>query len=328
MKNVLITGADGFIGSHLTESLIKSGYNVRAFCYYNSFNSYGWLDDISPELKGQIDFCLGDIRDFQNVKNAVKSCDTIIHLAALISIPYSYNNPLSFLETNVTGTYNILQAALEHNVSHTVTTSTSEVYGTAISVPINESHPIQPQSPYAASKVSADALALSYQKSYDLPVSVARPFNTFGPRQSTRAVIPTIITQILKGNKEISLGNLKPTRDFLYIDDTVHALHTIAENKTLKGEAYNIAGNDEISIGSVANTIISKFNQKIKVSEDLQRLRPENSEVYRLYGDASKLKAKTNWKPKVSFDDGISKTIAWFSKTDNLKRYLDTDYTI
>ncbi|NAS29815.1 SDR family NAD(P)-dependent oxidoreductase [Flavobacteriaceae bacterium R38] len=328
MKKVLITGADGFIGSHLVEEMIQYGYNVRAFCFYNSFNSYGWLDTLKPEIKNQIDFYLGDVRDYQSVKNAVKDCDTIIHLAALISIPYSYQAPDSFIKTNITGTLNVLQAALENELDNIVVASTSEIYGTAMSVPIEEIHPVQPQSPYAASKVGADALAMSYHRSYGLNVSIARPFNTFGPRQSTRAIIPTIITQLLEGKEDIFLGSLVPTRDFLYVKDTAKALIAIAKQHDIGGEVFNICSGNEISISDLSEVLIKKINPNASVSEDKQRLRPEKSEVFRLIGDASKLTAKTLWKPEYSFENALQNTIDWFSISENLEKYQADRYTI
>jgi len=328
MKKILVTGADGFIGSHLVEEMVNLGYEVNAFCFYNSFNSYGWLDTLKPEIRNQIDFYLGDIRDYQSVKNAVRDCDTIIHLAALISIPYSYQVPDSFVKTNISGTFNILQAALECNIDRVVVTSTSEVYGTAIQVPINETHPIQPQSPYAASKVGADALAVSYYRSYGLNVSTARPFNTFGPRQSTRAIIPAIITQLLKGKEKIYLGNLEPTRDFLYVKDMIEGLIAIAKREDLAGEVFNISSGNEISIGNLSEILIKKINPNAGVFEDKQRLRPEKSEVFRLIGDASKLESKTLWKPGYSFENALKETINWFSNLENLKKYQTDNYTI
>ncbi len=328
MKKVLVTGADGFIGSHLVEGLLNDGFEVRAFCFYNSFNSYGWLEHYKQNKHKSLEFYLGDIRDTQSVQKAMKDCDTVIHLGALVSIPYSYKHPDSFIQTNINGTFNILQAALDNKVNHVVIASTSEVYGTATQIPISEKHPIYPQSPYAASKVAADALALSFFKSYGLRISIARPFNTFGPRQSTRAIIPTIITQLLNGEEKIRLGNLSPTRDFLYVGDTVRGLISIALDSALAGEAFNLCSGNEISIGELSKILIRKINPKAEIIEDKVRLRPKESEVYRLIGDASKIKEKTKWRPEFSFENGIEETIKWFSIPENLKLYTTTSYTI
>ncbi|NER12187.1 SDR family NAD(P)-dependent oxidoreductase [Leptobacterium flavescens] len=328
MKKVLVTGAEGFIGSHLVEELVNNGYEVNAFCLYNSFNSNGWLDHLPDNIKKNVNVFMGNIEDVHHLRKALKDCDRVIHLAALISIPYSYVAPESFLKTNINGTLNILQLAREEEVENLIITSTSEVYGTARSIPITEEHPLQPQSPYAASKVGADAMALSFYKSYGLNVSIARPFNTFGPRQSTRAIIPTIITQLLNGKKEIFLGNLSPTRDFLYVKDTVRGFVSMIGDNSVKGEVFNLSSGREISIWQLADTLIKKINPDAQVMEDEKRVRPDSSEVFRLVGDATKLKEKTGWKPAISFEEGLDKTIEWFSQPENLKRYNPGLYTI
>ncbi len=311
MKKILVTGADGFIGSHLTEALLDRGYEVKAFVYYNSFNSWGWLDALTPERLKQIEIFSGDIRDPNGVRTAMEGVDMVFHLAALIAIPFSYHSPDSYVDTNIKGTLNVLQAARTLNLDRIVITSTSEVYGTAQYVPIDEKHPFQGQSPYSATKIGADRLAESFYRSFGLPISIARPFNTFGPRQSARAVIPTIITQLLAGKKEIELGSLTPTRDFNYVKDTVSGFIAIAESENTVGQEINIATQQEISIGDLAKEIISQINPKVRIVCDEQRIRPENSEVNRLLGSNEKIKRLTNWSPKYTFEQGIAETIDW-----------------
>ena len=330
MKNnkILITGADGFIGSHLTELLIQSGYKVRAFVYYNSFNSNGWLDTISIETKGKIEIFSGDIRDPNGVREAMKGIDIVFHLAALIAIPFSYHSPDSYIDTNVKGTLNILQAARDSKVKRILITSTSEVYGTAQFVPITELHPKQPQSPYSASKIGADAIADSFYRSFDLPITIVRPFNTYGPRQSARAVIPTIISQLLNGAQEIKLGDISPTRDLLFVKDTVNGFLKIAQCNELIGHEVNIATQSEITIGDLAQNLINNINPKAKIITDSVRLRPEKSEVFRLYGSNEKLKSYTDWEQEYSLEKGLKETIDWFSKVENLKQYKSDIYNV
>jgi NAD dependent epimerase/dehydratase len=329
-KRVLITGADGFIGSHLTESLVHAGYSVRAFVMYNSFNSWGWLDHVPAEIKNNIEVFAGDIRDPRGVNEAMRGCDFVLHLAALIAIPYSYHSPDTYIETNIKGTLNILQAARELGVKRIIHTSTSEVYGTARFVPITEGHPLQGQSPYSASKIGADQLAYSFYSSFDLPVVIARPFNTYGPRQSARAVIPTVITQIANGAKQLKLGAITPTRDFSYVHDTVGAfIATLKSDKGL-GEVVNFGSNFEISISDVAALIAEKMNAKIDIASDVERLRPVNSEVERLWADNSKAKELFGWSPKYrgrdGLDRGLQETISWFTQPKNLQRYKSDIY--
>ncbi len=327
-KKVLITGSDGFIGSHLTELLVKQGYKVRAFIFYNSFNSYGWLDTLPKNVLSKIEVYPGDIRDPFGVRKAVEGCDIIFHLAALIAIPYSYYSPDTYIDTNVKGTLNILQAGKDFNIKKIIITSTSEVYGTAKEVPITESHPKQPQSPYSASKIGADAIAESFYKAFNLPVTIVRPFNTFGPRQSARAIIPTIISQLLNGVEEIKLGELTPTRDFVYVKDTAVGFLNIAESDSLIGHEVNVASQTEISIGDLASLLISKINNKATIKLDQKRLRPKNSEVFRLMGSVEKLLKFTNWNQKYSFEKGIDETIEWFSKKENLENYKSDIYNV
>lgn len=327
-KKVLVTGADGFIGSHLTEYLVESGYDVRAFVYYNSFNSYGWLDSLEKNKKNKIDFFAGDIRDPNGVRKAMEGIDTVFHLAALIAIPFSYHSPDSYIDTNVKGTLNVLQAARDCNVKRVLVTSTSEVYGTAQYVPITELHPKQPQSPYSASKIGADAIADSFYRSFNLPVSIVRPFNTYGPRQSARAVIPTIITQLLNGIEEIKLGDITPTRDLLFVKDTIRGFLKIAECDALIGEEVNIATESEITVGDLAESLINKINPKAKIVTDNIRLRPDKSEVFRLFGSNSKLKKFTNWETQYSLREGLEETIKWFSNLENLKQYKSDIYNV
>lgn len=327
-KKVVVTGADGFIGSHLVEYLANNGFRVKAFCYYNSFNSWGWLDSFDKTLLDKIEIFTGDIRDPNGVREALKGCDVVFHLAALIAIPFSYHSPDSYIDANIKGTLNILQAAKDLNIQRVLVTSTSEVYGTAQYVPIDEKHPKQPQSPYSASKIGADAIADSFYRSFNLPVTIVRPFNTFGPRQSARAFIPTIITQLLSGKTEIKLGDLTPTRDLLFVEDTIRAFEAIANCGELIGHEVNIATNSEISIQDVADLIIQQINPKAKIVTDENRIRPEKSEVFRLYGDNSKLKQFTNWKSETSFEEGIKQTIEWFKSKDNLSRYKSDIYNL
>jgi NAD dependent epimerase/dehydratase len=327
-KNVLITGADGFIGSHLTELLIQSGYKVRAFVYYNSFNSDGWLDTLTAESKGKIEIFSGDIRDPNGVREAMKGIDIVFHLAALIAIPFSYHSPDSYIDTNVKGTLNILQAARDTKVKRILITSTSEVYGTAQFVPITELHPKQPQSPYSASKIGADAIADSFYRSFDLPITIVRPFNTYGPRQSARAVIPTIISQLLNGSQEIKLGDISPTRDLLFVKDTVNGFLKISQCNELIGHEVNIATQSEITIGDLAQNLINNINPKAKIITDSIRLRPEKSEVFRLYGSNEKLKSHTDWEQEYSLEKGLKETIDWFSNVENLKQYKSDIYNV
>ncbi len=327
-KKVLVTGADGFIGSHLVEELIIKGYSVKAFCYYNSFNSWGWLDTLPKEILENVEIFSGDIRDPNGVRTAMKDVSVVYHLAALIAIPFSYHSPDSYIDTNVKGTLNILQAARDYNIERVLVTSTSEVYGTAQYVPIDEKHPKQGQSPYSASKIGADAIADSFYRSFDLPVTIVRPFNTFGPRQSARAFIPTIISQLLNGANEIKLGDLTPTRDLLYVKDTVNGFMTIANTNAFIGEEVNIATNSEISIGDVANKLIKMINPKANIILDETRLRPSKSEVFRLFGDNKKLLTHSNWKPNYTFDEAMQETIDWFSEKENLKGYKSNIYNV
>jgi NAD dependent epimerase/dehydratase len=327
-KKILVTGADGFIGSHLVAHLVNEGYQVKAFCFYNSFNSWGWLDSLDKETLQKIEVFTGDIRDPNGVREAMKDCQIVFHLAALIAIPFSYHSPDSYIDTNVKGTLNILQAARDFNVERILITSTSEVYGTAQYVPIDENHPKQPQSPYSASKIGADAIADSFYRSFNLPVTIVRPFNTFGPRQSARAFIPTIITQLLNGKTAIQLGDVTPTRDLLYVQDTVRAFEAIANCPTLIGHEVNIATNSEITIQAVAEKIIKIINPKAKIQLDEARLRPEKSEVFRLFGDNSKLKKHTSWELTYTFDQAIKETIDWFANPENLKSYKSNIYNI
>lgn len=324
----LITGADGFIGSHLTELLIKQGYDVRAFVFYNSFNSFGWLDTLSNEIKDKIEFFPGDIRDPNGVRGAMKDIDIVFHLAALIAIPFSYHSPDSYIDTNVKGTLNILQAARDNKVKRILITSTSEVYGTAQFVPITELHPKQPQSPYSASKIGADAIADSFYRSFDLPITIVRPFNTYGPRQSARAVIPTIISQLLNGAEEIKLGDITPTRDLLFVKDTVNGFLKISQCDELIGHEVNIATQSEISVGDIAQQLINSINPSAKIISDSVRLRPEKSEVFRLFGSNEKLKFYTDWNQKYTLEHGLKETIEWFSKKENLQQYKSDIYNV
>jgi len=327
-KKVLVTGADGFIGSHLTEKLLEKGYDVRAFSYYNSFNSWGWLDTLSKEKLKEIDVFTGDIRDPNGVKEAMKGIDEVLHLAALIAIPFSYHSPDSYVDTNIKGTLNVLQAARDLDTSRILITSTSEVYGTAKYVPIDELHPYQGQSPYSATKIGADRLAESFYRSFNMPISIVRPFNTYGPRQSARAVIPTIITQLLAGEKEIKLGALSPTRDFNYVIDTVTGFIEIAESNKAIGEEINIATEREVSIGELAKELIRQINPEARIICDEERIRPDKSEVNRLLGSNKKIKELTNWNPKYTLEEGIKETIEWFKVRENLNGYKSNIYNI
>lgn len=327
-KKVLVTGADGFIGSHLAELLLEEGYEVKAFSYYNSFNSWGWLDTLPKNKLSEIEVFTGDIRDPNGVRTAMKGIDEVFHLAALIAIPFSYHSPDSYVDTNIKGTLNVLQAGKDLEVSRILVTSTSEVYGTAKYVPIDELHPFQGQSPYSATKIGADRLAESFYRSFNMPISVVRPFNTYGPRQSARAVIPTIITQLLNGEEEIKLGTLTPTRDFNYVKDTARGFLEIAKSEKTIGEEINIATEMEISIGDLAKELINQINPKAKMICDEERLRPEKSEVNRLLGSNKKIKELTNWNPKYTFEEGISETIEWFKIKENLNSYKSDLYNI
>lgn len=331
-KKILVTGADGFIGSHLTEALIRRGYKVRAFVLYNSFNSWGWLDHATEEVRKSVEIFSGDIRDPHGVRTAMTGCDAVLHLAALIAIPYSYHSPDTYVDTNVKGTLNVIQAARELGVSKVVHTSTSEVYGTARFVPITEEHPLQGQSPYSASKIGADQLAMSFYSSFETPVSIIRPFNTYGPRQSARAVIPTIITQILAGQRELQLGALHPTRDFNFVNDTVEGFISILESNNSIGEVINIGSNYEISILETVKTIASVMDVNVNILEEEQRLRPQKSEVERLWADNQKAKTLLGWEPKYGGLEGLriglKETVEWFSKEENRARYKAGVYNI
>jgi len=326
MKNVLITGADGFIGSHLTELLVREGYSVKALSQYNSFNHWGWLEDIS--CLDQIEVLCGDVRDPHYCKEITKNVDAVFHLAALIAIPYSYIAPDSYVDTNVRGTLNICQAALENGVERLIHTSTSEVYGTAQYVPIDESHPLQAQSPYSASKIGADAMAMSFYNAFELPLTTVRPFNTYGPRQSNRAVIPTIISQIAKGMTQIKLGDVSPTRDFNYVADTCRGFLELALCDNAIGEVVNIGSNFEISVGDTLHLIKEIMGSNVEFLTDEERLRPEKSEVFRLWCDNSKINSLTGFKPEFSIRDGLQTTIDWFSKAENLSRYKANIYNV
>jgi NAD dependent epimerase/dehydratase len=327
-KKVLVTGSDGFIGSHLVECLVKHGYKVKAFVYYNSFNSYGWLDSLPKETLKKLEIFSGDIRDPNGVRNAVKGCDAVMHLAALIAIPFSYHSPDSYVDTNIKGTLNILNACRDFGVKKLLVTSTSEVYGTALYAPIDEGHPLQGQSPYSATKIAADQLALSFYRSFGLPVTIVRPFNTYGPRQSARAIIPTVISQALAGNKHINLGSLHPTRDLVYVKDTAEGFRRILEKSGTAGEVVNISTQKEISIRELAVKIIRLCGSGAKIKCENARKRPKKSEVERLLGANRKLAKLTGWKPSTSMDEGLATTIEWFSNPENLKLYKPDIYNI
>ncbi len=326
MKKVLVTGADGFIGSHLVESLMEKGYEVKAFVYYNSFGKWGWLDTLPKEKQKEIEIFAGDIRDPNGVRTAMKGAAQVFHLAALIAIPFSYHSPDSYVDTNIKGTLNVLQAARDLGTEKIMITSTSEVYGTARYVPIDEKHPFQGQSPYSATKIGADRLAESFYRSFQLPVSIVRPFNTFGPRQSARAVIPTIISQLLAGKEEIKLGALSPTRDFNYVKDTAAGFIAIAESGNTIGQEIQIASQREISIGDLAETIIRQINPDARIVCDGQRLRPDKSEVDRLLGSNAKIKELTDWKQQYTFEQGIAATIEWMRR--NMEYYKADIYNV
>lgn len=331
-KKILVTGADGFIGSHLTEMLVRDGYDVRAFVFYNSFNSWGWLDTMAPDVAGNFEVVAGDIRDPHGVDAAVQGCEKVLHLAALIAIPFSYHSPDAYVQTNVNGTLNVLQAARRHEIAHTVCTSTSETYGSAQYVPITEDHPLNAQSPYAATKVGADQLALSFQRSFEMPVSVLRPFNTYGPRQSARAVIPTIIGQIAAGTQQVKLGALTPTRDFTFVRDTARGFIYAMNCEACIGEVTNIGSNFEISIGDTVKLIAEAMNREVEVVTDEDRIRPAASEVERLYADTTKAQGLFGWSPVFSgrdgFVKGLAETAGWFQDPTNLARYKTDRYNI
>ena len=323
---VLVTGADGFIGSHLVEELVKKGENVRAFAYYNSFNTWGWLDSLPKEILNEIEVFTGDIRDPNGVRTAMQGIDTVYHLAALIAIPFSYHSPDSYVDTNIKGTLNVLQAARDLGTRRVLATSTSEVYGTAQYVPIDELHPFQGQSPYSATKIGSDRMAESFYRSFETPVTIVRPFNTYGPRQSARAVIPTIITQLLAGKEEIKLGSISPTRDFNYVKDTANGFITLAKADNVIGEEINIATQQEISIGQLAEELIRQINPNAKIITEEQRLRPEKSEVNRLLGSNEKIMRLTDWRPEYTFEEGLAETIEFFKQ--NMDKYKADIYNI
>ncbi len=331
-KKILVTGADGFIGSHLTEELVKSGCQVKAFVMYNSFGSWGWLDQADKKILDCVEVFAGDIRDPHGVKTAMRGCDVVMHLAALIAIPYSYHSPDTYVDTNVKGTLNVIQAGRELGIEKIVHTSTSEVYGTAMFVPITEEHPLQGQSPYSATKIAADQLAMSFYYAFDTPVAIVRPFNTYGPRQSARAVIPTIITQIANGAHLIKLGSLHPTRDFNFILDTVRGFIAVAESDMTVGEVVNVGSNFEISIGETVELIANIMEASIEIESDDQRVRPSKSEVERLWADNSKIRKMADWTPSYSgkegFRKGLQKTIDWFTDPENLKKYKADIYNL
>jgi NAD dependent epimerase/dehydratase len=327
-KSILVTGADGFIGSHLTEYLIDAGFKVKAFVYYNSFNTWGWLDTFPKEKLEKLEIFTGDIRDTNAVRNAMKGIDVVFHLAALIAIPYSYYSPDSYVDTNIKGTLNILQTARDLGTKKVLVTSTSEVYGTAQYVPIDEFHPRQGQSPYSATKIGADAMADSFYRSFGLPVTIVRPFNTYGPRQSARAVIPTIISQLLSGKKEIKLGALEPTRDLVFVKDTAKGFVEIAQCDSLDGLDVNIATQNEISVGELASTLVELINPQAKIITDTDRIRPAKSEVERLLGSHERLKSHTGWTPQTSLSMGLQKTIEWFKQPQNLLKYKTEIYNV
>ncbi|OUR98825.1 NAD-dependent dehydratase [Halobacteriovorax marinus] len=329
---ILVTGADGFIGSHLTEELVRQGHEVRAFVLYNSFGTWGWLDHCSEDVKGKFEIFMGDIRDPNGVRSAMKDCEMVYHLAALIAIPYSYHSPDTYIDTNVKGTLNVVQAARDLGISKVVHTSTSEVYGTAQFVPITEEHPLQGQSPYSASKIGADQIAMSFYNSFDTPVSIIRPFNTYGPRQSARAIIPTVITQIASGMSTIKLGSLSPTRDFNFVKDTVDGFISVGNSDKSNGEIINIGSNFEVSIGDTVEIISEVMNKKIIIESDEQRKRPEKSEVNRLWAENKKAKELIGWEPSYGgrdgFKRGLLETVEWFCRLENLNKYKADIYNV
>jgi len=331
-KKILVTGADGFIGSHLTEALVQMGADVRAFVFYNSFNSWGWLDHSPQDVKEELDIFAGDIRDPHGVRKAMEGCDIVFHLAALIAIPYSYHSPDTYIDTNVKGTLNVVQAAKELGTAKIVHTSTSEVYGSAQYVPIDERHPVVGQSPYSASKIGADQIALSFYKAFTTPVAIIRPFNTYGPRQSARAVIPTIITQIASGQRAIRLGSVTPTRDFNFIEDTVSGFIAVGRSDQAIGDVVNIGNGFEISIGDMARLIAEVMDRDITIDTDEKRVRPKNSEVERLHADNTKAKQMIQWMPKYSgiegLKSGVKKTVDWFASAGHLESYKPEIYNV
>jgi NAD dependent epimerase/dehydratase len=332
VKKILVTGADGFIGSHLTEELVRKGYETKAFVLYNSFNSWGWLDHCGPDVREQFEVFAGDIRDPHGVRKAMEGCEAVLHLAALIAIPYSYHSPDTYVDTNIKGTLNVVQAARELAVAKVVHTSTSEVYGTAQFVPITEEHPLQGQSPYSASKIGADQIAMSFYNSFSTPVSIIRPFNTYGPRQSARAVIPTVITQIANNERKIKLGTLHPTRDFNYVEDTVSGFFAALESDQAVGQVINLGSNFEISIGDTVKMIADLMGAEIEILTDQQRLRPEKSEVERLWADNTKAKKLLKWNPNyggiTGLQKGLEKTVEWFMDPQHLADYKSDKYNI
>ena len=332
MKKVLVTGSDGFIGSHLTEALVRAGHDVRAFVYYNSFNSWGWLDRCADDVKGKFEVFAGDVRDPHGVRTAMKDCDAVLHLAALIGIPYSYHSPDSYVDTNIRGTLNVVQSARDLGLAKVVHTSTSEVYGTARFVPITEEHPLQGQSPYSASKIGADQIAMSFHSSFETPVTILRPFNTYGPRQSARAVIPTIITQIAAGKRQIALGAVHPTRDFSYVTDTVDGFIAALRSDAAIGHVVNLGSGLEISIGDTAQAIAKAIGVEIELVTDEQRVRPEKSEVERLWASTDKARELLGWAPRHGgmdgFARGLAETVQWFGSAGNLAAYKPHAYNV
>jgi len=327
-EKILVTGADGFIGSHVVEELVRQGYSVKAFVYYNSFNTWGWIDSLPTEVKSAIEVFAGDVRDPNGVRDAVKGCGAVFHLAALIGIPFSYHSPDSYVDTNIKGTLNILQACRDYNIDRVLITSTSEVYGTAQYVPIDEKHPFQGQSPYSATKIGADRIAESFFRSFDTPVTIVRPFNTYGPRQSARAIIPTVITQLLAGSKEIKLGSLTPTRDMNYVKDTADGFIEIYKSSKTIGKEINIATESEISIGDLAREIITQINPRATIVTDSQRIRPQKSEVNRLLGSNKLIKELTLWSPQYNLSQGLKETIEWFQNKENRRLYKEGLYNV